>query len=86
MNSEYDDILKAQVGDREAFGRIVERRQDLVYGVCFGMTAQVADAEDLAQEVFGEAFLKLHTLRDASRLVEVARSGVHPARASCLKL
>ena len=68
MNGDYDDILKAQTGDREAFGRVVERHQDLVYGICYGMTAQTVDAEDLAHEAFVEAFLKLHTLRDVSRL------------------
>ena len=68
MNDYYNDILRAQAGDKDAFGRIVERHQDLVYGICYGMTAQTVDAEDLAHEAFVEAFLKLHTLRDVSRL------------------
>ena len=67
MDCEYDDILRAQTGDREAFGQLIERHQDLVYGICYGMTAQSVDAEDLAHEAFVEAFLKLHTLRDATR-------------------
>jgi RNA polymerase sigma factor (sigma-70 family) len=65
--NELDDILKAQVGDREAFGRIVMRYRDLVYGICYGMTAQGVDAEDLTHEAFVEAFLKLHSLREPER-------------------
>lgn len=65
--TELDDILKAQVGDREAFGRLVIRYHDLVYGICYGMTAQGVDAEDLAHEAFVEAFLKLRSLRKPER-------------------
>ena len=65
--TELDDILNAQLGDREAFGRLVNRYHDLVYGICYGMTAQAVDAEDLAHEAFVEAFLKLRTLREPDR-------------------
>lgn len=65
--TELDDILKAQSGDREAFGRLVVHHQDLVFGICYGMTTQEVDAEDLAHEAFIEAFLKLRALRDPHR-------------------
>lgn len=65
--TELDDILKAQVGDREAFARLLTRYHDFVYGICYGMTAQVVDAEDLAHEAFVEAFLKLRTVREPER-------------------
>lgn len=58
------DIERAQRGDRAAFGRLVERYQDLVFGICCQMTAQRADAEDLAHDALVEAYLKLATLRD----------------------
>lgn len=67
MMTELDDIFKAQAGDREAFGRLVTRYHDLVYGICYGMTAQAVDAEDLAHEAFVEAFLKLRTVREPER-------------------
>lgn len=65
--TELDDIFRAQSGDREAFGRLVTRYHDLVFGICYGMTSQTVDAEDLAHEAFVEAFLKLRALRDPER-------------------
>lgn len=71
---ECEDILRAQAGDREAFGRLVEGFRGLVYGICYGMTGQAADAEDLAHEAFVEAFLKLRTLRDPERFAPWLRT------------
>ena len=53
----------AQAGDRDAFGHLVERHRHMVYGVCYRMTANRADAEDLAHDAFVEAFLKLAQLK-----------------------
>jgi len=57
----------AQAGDREAFGQLIERHRDMVYGVCYRMTANSADAEDLSHDTFVEAFLKLGQLRAPER-------------------
>ncbi len=63
-----DLVLRAQAGDREAFGELVSRYRGMVYGLCFGMVKQASDAEDLAHEAFVEAFLKLHQLREPEKL------------------
>ena len=60
-------ILRAQAGDRKAFGGLVSRYRGMVYGLCFGMVKNASDAEDLAHEAFVEAFLKLPRLRESGK-------------------
>ncbi|MBC8217200.1 MAG: hypothetical protein H8E73_01930, partial [Planctomycetes bacterium] len=38
-----------------------------VLGVCLANTKNLHDSEDIMQDVFLKAFLKLHTLRDPQR-------------------
>ena len=46
----------------KAFGELVRRYQDMVYGICYRMTSDPVDAEDLAHDAFIEAFLKIGQL------------------------
>jgi RNA polymerase sigma-70 factor (ECF subfamily) len=46
-------------GDVQAFRRIVERYQNGIHGLCYRMTGNRADAEELAQEAFVRAFRAL---------------------------
>jgi RNA polymerase sigma-70 factor (ECF subfamily) len=61
-----DDVVRAMDGDKEAFGRLVERYQTMVYTLAFNALGAHADAEDAAQEVFLRAFRKLPGFRGAS--------------------
>jgi RNA polymerase sigma-70 factor (ECF subfamily) len=54
-------------GNREAFGQLVERYQGLIFQLCYRMTGNIPDAEELAHEAFVEAYVKLHQLTDPSR-------------------
>ena len=57
--SDAELVKKAQAGQREAFGLLVERHQDYVYNsVCY-LTGGGQDAEDIAQEVFVSAYRAL---------------------------
>lgn len=56
---ERDLILRAQKGDREAFGALVRRYQRRVYITALQITHHPADADDLAQDVFVKAFQAL---------------------------
>ncbi len=49
-------VAQAQRGDRAAFGRLVARHQDALFGGISRMVRRREDAEDLAQEVFVKAF------------------------------
>ena len=50
------DLAAAAEGDREAFRRIVERYQGMVYTMAYNLLGNHVDAEDASQE----AFLRLH--------------------------
>jgi RNA polymerase sigma-70 factor (ECF subfamily) len=61
-----DLILRAQKGDSDAFAVIFDRHKTRVYSLCFRMTNNTAEAEDLAQEAFLQVFRKLATFRGDS--------------------
>jgi RNA polymerase sigma-70 factor (ECF subfamily) len=57
-------VLRAQSGDREAYGQLVERFQPTVYAVALARLRNPAEAQELAQEVFLHGMKKLPQLRD----------------------
>jgi RNA polymerase sigma factor (sigma-70 family) len=58
----------SRTGDREAFGRIVERYQALVCSITYGATGSLGWSEDLAQETFLTAWKRLAELREPAKL------------------
>lgn len=65
-----DDQLwrQSRAGDREAFGRIVERYQSLVCSLAYSACGNLARSEDLAQETFVTAWRRLGELREPAKL------------------
>jgi RNA polymerase sigma-70 factor, ECF subfamily len=59
-----DLVLRAQAGDRAAFGELVERFQGSVTAMALGRMKNATDAQELAQEVFVHAMRKLPQLRE----------------------
>ena len=57
-------VLKAQQGDRPAYGELVERFQPTVYAVALARLRNPTEAQELAQEVFLHGMKKLPQLRD----------------------
>ena len=55
-------------GDREAFGRIVERHQSLVCSLAYSACGALGTSEDMAQETFITAWHRLKDLRDPGKL------------------
>jgi RNA polymerase sigma-70 factor (ECF subfamily) len=64
-------------GDKTAYGQLYDRYAPLVRAVCYDAVDNLADAQDLAQDVFMRAYDRLGTLRDPDRfgrwLVGIAR-------------
>jgi len=56
----------AATGDMEAFEKIYRRYHHRVYSLCLRMNRNMAQAEDLTQEVFIQVFRKIHTFRGDS--------------------
>src|SRR3989440_8695668 len=57
-------VVRAQAGDRQAYGELVERFQPTVYAVALARLRNPAEAQELAQEVFLHGMKKLPQLRD----------------------
>src|SRR6187549_2920500 len=71
-------------GEREAFGLLVTRYQDVVCAVSFSSTGNWALSEDVAQDTFIAAWRQLGQLRETARirswLCGIARNLARKAR------
>ncbi len=74
MRNDAELYAAALAGGAEAFAPIVERYGDAVFGVALTRLGSFHDAQDLAQQVFLEAFQRLESLRDPARLGAWLRS------------
>jgi len=57
-------VERAQIGDRQAYGELVERFQPAVYALALTRLRNPNEAQELTQEVFIHAMTKLDQLRD----------------------
>jgi RNA polymerase sigma-70 factor, ECF subfamily len=64
--SDHALAIAAGEGDMNAFEQLYERHNRRVYALCLRMTQNVAEAEDLAQEVFIQLFRKIGSFRGES--------------------
>jgi RNA polymerase sigma-70 factor, ECF subfamily len=65
MENEISElVVRAQTGDRAAYGELVERFQPTVYAVALARLRNAAEAQELAQEVFMHGMRKLPQLRE----------------------
>jgi len=56
-------VARARAGDERAFGELVERYRDRVYGLALRVVRSPADAEEVAQDAFVRAWLALRGFR-----------------------
>ena len=60
-------VVRAQAGDRAAFGSLVEQFQRTVYAVCLTRLGNPSEALELTQEVFLHVMRRLDQLREPER-------------------
>lgn len=60
-------VLRAQEGDRDAFGQLVEQFERTVYAIAFDRLGNASEALELTQEVFLHAMKRLGQLREPER-------------------
>ena len=65
-NRDTDLVARAQGGDEQAFAALFEGHRRRVYALCLQMTGDPANADDLTQDAFIQAFRKLATFRGDS--------------------
>ena len=61
--SEQEIIYGAKQGDPDCFAFLYNQHKRHVYALCFRITRNTAEAEDLTQEVFMQLFRKVATFR-----------------------
>jgi RNA polymerase sigma-70 factor, ECF subfamily len=70
-NESYTELAKlvrrAQAGDREAFGRLVEQFERTVHAICLRRLGNPSEALELTQEVFLHVMRRLDQLREPER-------------------
>ncbi|WP_153557786.1 RNA polymerase sigma factor [Roseimaritima sediminicola] len=67
VSEEAELIDAALEGDAEAFGTLVQNHQDRLFGAMLQVTRSAEEAEDVVQEAFVRAYVKLHTFQRNSR-------------------
>ncbi len=60
-------VRAAARGDKNAYGTLYDRHAPLIRAICYDHTKHLADAQDLAQDVFLRAYGRLGDLRQAER-------------------
>lgn len=77
-------VAASRRGERDAFGVLVSRYQDVVCAVSFSSTGNWATSQDVAQDTFIAAWRQLGQLREVSRLrawlCQIARNLARKAR------
>ena len=61
--SDLDLVRRAQAGDADAFGELVERNRRAVFRAALAALGSPAEADDVAQEAFVMAYRKLNSFR-----------------------
>jgi RNA polymerase sigma-70 factor (ECF subfamily) len=67
MESMHEKVKRAKTGDPIAFGELVKMFQDAVYGVAYSMLGNFEDAQDIAQDVFLQAWCHLSSLKEETK-------------------
>jgi RNA polymerase sigma-70 factor (ECF subfamily) len=60
-------VLQSQNGNPAAFAELVRKHQRMIHSLTFRMTGSLADAEDLAQETFINAYRQIGSYRGSSK-------------------
>ena len=66
-NETADLVLRAQDGDRAAYGLLVEQFERTVYSVCLNRLGNASEALELTQDVFLHVMNRLDQLREPER-------------------
>ncbi|TWT77614.1 ECF RNA polymerase sigma factor SigW [Posidoniimonas polymericola] len=79
-------IDQALAGDSAAFGRLVEKYQDRLYNSLLRYTGSSEDAQDIAQDAFVQAFVKLSSFkRNSAFFTWLYRIGFNRAASNARK-
>ena len=68
LSTEEDELIRLSLaGHSEAYGQLVERYQDRLYSAMLHVVGSPDEAEDVVQDSFVQAYIKLNTFQGNSR-------------------
>ncbi|MEN6522036.1 MAG: RNA polymerase sigma factor [Armatimonadota bacterium] len=67
MRSDEQIIIQVIGGDNDAYYELVQRHQGAVYRLAYRMLNRAEDAEDIVQDTFVKAYLRLAECKDRSK-------------------
>ena len=67
MADDRELVARMRVGDAEALRQVIERYQQRVFALVFGIVRDRHEVEDVAQEVFLKVFLRIHAFDGRSK-------------------
>ena len=68
VSTEEDELIRQSLaGHSEAYGKLVERYQDRLFNAMLGIVGSYDEAEDVVQDSFVQAYVKLKTFQGNSR-------------------
>lgn len=59
-------IIACQKGDRDAFNVLMQKHQDKVFGMAYGMLSDYEDAKDASQEIFIKVYKSISSFKGQS--------------------
>ena len=68
MTSEEDLIQATLAGDTDAYGQLVDRFKDRLFNAMLNVVGNYDEAEDVVQDSFVQAYVKLHTFQGNSKI------------------
>ncbi|MGB9610709.1 MAG: RNA polymerase sigma factor, partial [Bryobacteraceae bacterium] len=69
LSEEAALVQRIQAGDEAAFRELVERYQNKVYSIIYGILRNHNDAEDIAQQVFTKIYFSIGSFDFRSSLL-----------------
>jgi RNA polymerase sigma-70 factor (ECF subfamily) len=67
VDDDFQLIERTLTGDRSAFSELVTKYQDRLYASMLGFTGSAEEAEDVVQDAFVRAFVKLESFQQSSQ-------------------
>lgn len=66
--NQQDLIVQLQQGDEQAFTKLVDDWQDMVYNTALGIVQNEEDADDITQEVFIQAYQSISSFKGDAKI------------------
>ncbi len=77
MATDQELVEQVRRGEREAYAELFQKHYAGIYAICLSMVKNPQDAEELAQDMFVHAYLKLDQLRNPARFFPWLKKMAH---------